>query len=91
MATQLEYSCLGNPMVRGAWRARVHGTAMSLTRLSDKQYSTTYTALTWISALLEPLHVIIIQSSQQPDKVATIIIPIFQMVRLRCRKLETLA
>ena len=31
----LQYSCLGNPMDRGAWRARVHGVARSQTRLSD--------------------------------------------------------
>ena len=31
----LQYSCLGNPMDRGAWRATVHGVAKSLTQLSD--------------------------------------------------------
>ena len=31
----LQYSCLGNPMDRGAWRATVHGVAKSQTRLSD--------------------------------------------------------
>ena len=30
----LLYSCLGNPMDRGAWRAPVPGVAKSLTRLS---------------------------------------------------------
>ena len=34
----LQYSCLENPMDRGAWRATVHGVAMSQTRL--KQQST---------------------------------------------------
>ena len=29
----LQYSCLENPMDRGAWRATVHGVAKSLTRL----------------------------------------------------------
>ena len=29
-----EYSCLGNPMDRGAWRAIVHGVAKSQARLS---------------------------------------------------------
>ena len=31
----LQYSCLGNAMDRGAWRAIVHGVAKSRTRLSD--------------------------------------------------------
>ncbi|XDA71135.1 hypothetical protein R6Z07F_001490 [Ovis aries] len=31
----LQYSCLGNPMERGAWWATVHGVAKSHTRLSD--------------------------------------------------------
>ena len=29
MATPLQYSCLGNPMDRGAWWAAVHGVAKS--------------------------------------------------------------
>ena len=31
----LQYSCLENPMDRGAWQAAVHGVASSQTRLSD--------------------------------------------------------
>ena len=31
----LQYSCLENPMDRGAWKATVHGVAKSLTPLSD--------------------------------------------------------
>ena len=31
----LQYSCLGNPMDRGAWWATVHGITMSQTQLSD--------------------------------------------------------
>ena len=31
----LEYSCLGNPMDRGAWRVAVHGVPKRGTRLSD--------------------------------------------------------
>ena len=31
----LQYSYLGNPMDRGAWRAIVHGVAKSQTQLSD--------------------------------------------------------
>ena len=31
----LQYSCLENPMDRGAWQATVHGVAESTTCLSD--------------------------------------------------------
>ena len=31
----LQYSCLENPMDKGAWLATVHGVAKSRTRLSD--------------------------------------------------------
>ena len=31
----LQYSCLGNPMDRGAWQATVHGVTKSWTRLSN--------------------------------------------------------
>ena len=31
----LQYSCLGNPMDGGAWKATVHGVAKSWTQLSD--------------------------------------------------------
>ena len=33
--TPLQYSCLENPMDRGAWRAAVYGVAQSRTGLSD--------------------------------------------------------
>ena len=35
----LQYSCLENPMDRGAWRATVHGVAKSQTRLSDFHFT----------------------------------------------------
>ena len=31
----LQYSCLENPMDRGAWQAKAHGVAKSWTQLSD--------------------------------------------------------
>ena len=34
----LQYSCLENPMDRGAWWPTVHGAAKSRTRLSDYTY-----------------------------------------------------
>ena len=46
-----QYSCLENLMVRGAWRAAVHGVAKSWTRLCD---STTTPALRGEPASLSP-------------------------------------
>ena len=37
----VQYSCLENPMDRGAWRAAVHGVAKSWTRLSDCTHTCT--------------------------------------------------
>ena len=34
----LQYSCLGNPMDRGAWQATVHGVAKSQTQPSMYTY-----------------------------------------------------
>ena len=39
----LEYSCLGNPIDSGAWRATVHTIAKSQTRLSDYAHTNTHT------------------------------------------------
>ena len=36
----LQYSCLGNPVHRGAWWATVHGVAKSRTRLSNSTTTT---------------------------------------------------
>ena len=43
--TPLQYSCLENPMDRGAWKAAVHGVAKSQTRLSDFPF--TFTFMHW--------------------------------------------
>ena len=62
----LQYSCLENPMDRGAWEAAVHGVAKSWTRLSDftftfhfhaleKEMATQSSALAWrIPGTAEP-------------------------------------
>ena len=34
----LQYSCMGNPVDRGAWRATVHGVAKSQTGLSGEHF-----------------------------------------------------
>ena len=44
-STPLQYSCLENPMDRGAWWAAVHGVANSLTRLSDFTFAFYFHAL----------------------------------------------
>ena len=41
----LQYSCLENPMDRGAWWAAVHGVARSRTRLSDFTFTFHFHAL----------------------------------------------
>ena len=41
----LQYSCLENPMDRGAWWAAVHGVAKSRTRLSDFTFTFRFHAL----------------------------------------------
>ena len=43
--TPLQYSCLENPMDRGAWKAAVHGVAKSRTRLSDFTFTFPFHAL----------------------------------------------
>ena len=43
--TPLQYSCLENPIDRGAWWAAVHGVAKSQTRLSD--FTFTFTFMQW--------------------------------------------
>ena len=43
--TPLQYSCLANPMDRGAWQAAVHGVARSRTRLSGFTFTFHFHAL----------------------------------------------
>ena len=41
----LQYSCLENPMDRGAWKAAVHGVTEGRTRLSDFTFTLHFHAL----------------------------------------------
>ena len=43
MATHFLYSCLENPMARGAWRAAVHEVAKNRTQLSMHLHTHAYT------------------------------------------------
>ena len=43
--TQLQYSCLENPMDGGAWKAAVHGVAEGQTRLNDFTFTFHFHAL----------------------------------------------
>ena len=40
--TPLQYSCLENPMDRGAWWAAIYGVAQSRTRLKQRSSSSRY-------------------------------------------------
>ena len=44
----LQYSCLENPMDRGAWQAAVHGVTKSRTRLSNLAQHIVDTFFDWI-------------------------------------------
>ena len=44
----LQYSCLENPMDRGAWQATVHGDAKSWTRLKRLKYPSTYMTFSFL-------------------------------------------
>ena len=59
----LQYSCLGNPMGRGAWWATVHGVTKSWTRLSTQALTHTLTDITKKQQIL--LHNYILTSSCQ--------------------------
>ena len=48
----LQYSCLGNPTDRGAWRATVHGVAKSQTRLSELSAHTLLAHLLHVCCLI---------------------------------------
>ena len=43
----LQYSCLENPMDRGAWQATVHRVTQSWTRLSDEAHVQSRTSTRW--------------------------------------------
>ena len=43
--TPLQYSCLENPVDRGAWKAAVHGVAEGWTELSDFTFTFHFHAL----------------------------------------------
>ena len=45
MAPHSKYSCLENPMDKGAWRAAVYGVAVGQTRLSDFTFTFHFHAL----------------------------------------------
>ena len=48
----LQYSCLENPMDRGAWHAIVHRVAKSRTQLSDQHFHTFSDKYCWASLLI---------------------------------------
>ena len=63
--TPLQYSCLENPMDRGAWRATVHRAAESQTQLSSSSSHFPNTLLPPIPQ--PPGHVLLIRPPQEPQ------------------------
>ena len=51
----LQYSCLRNPMDRGAWQATVHGVANSRTQLNTHTHTHTHTHTPLLFICLETL------------------------------------
>ena len=51
-----QYSCLENPMDRGAWEAAVHGVVKSRTRLSDFTFTILYMAVPGLSCSTQDLN-----------------------------------
>ena len=51
METPSKYSCLGNPMDRGAWWATVHGVTKSRTQLSTGHTQTIFCPLLLLDSL----------------------------------------
>ena len=52
----LQYSCLDNPMDRGAWSATVHGAAKSQTRLSNFTTTTSKCLVDWTILIILDLY-----------------------------------
>ena len=50
----LQYSCLENPVERGAWRATVHGVTKSQTRLNDLAYMHTHSLTSHLASQHPP-------------------------------------
>ena len=58
----LKYSCLGNPMHRGAWRAIVHGVAKSPAQLSDQIATNRYMG-NYLFSLVECIKMLVFRFS----------------------------
>ena len=64
----LQYSCLGNPMDRGAWWATVHGVAKSWTRLSDFTFTFHFHALEKAMSTHSSIHAWRIPWTEKPGE-----------------------
>ena len=66
--TPLQYSCLENPMDRGAWWAAVHGVAKSRARLSDFTFPFHFHALEKEMATHSRILAWEIPCTEEPDR-----------------------
>ena len=65
--TPLQYSCLENPMGRGAWWAAVHGVSERRTRLSDFTFTFHFPALEKAMATHSSVLAWRIPGTEEPD------------------------
>ena len=64
----LQYSCLGNPMDRGAWQAAIPGVSKSWTRLSDFTFTFHFHALEKEMATHSNVLAWRIPGTEEPDR-----------------------
>ena len=78
----LQYSCLENPMDRGAWRATVHGVTESQTWLSNKTTTTTFSLPLKPQVVLQSSIVFLKEKSHSKDAEASSALPLYNALFL---------
>ena len=84
----LQYSCLENPMDKGAWQATVHRVAKSQTWLNDFTHTHTYTFLKALSPSTVTLEVKALTYKYWGDTIQSVIL--YELKNLLCHKVSSL-